>query len=40
MFVRQAALQFKLFTGVEPPLDEMRRVIKRALSPVMIKETE
>ena len=38
MFVRQAGLQFKLFTGVEPPLDAMRRVIKRALSPVTLKE--
>ena len=34
MFVRQAALQFKLFTGQEPPLDLMRKVVRRALSPV------
>jgi 3-dehydroquinate dehydratase/shikimate dehydrogenase len=30
MFVRQACLQFKLFTGVEGPADLMRDVIKRA----------
>lgn len=40
MFVRQAALQFQLFTGKEPPLDLMRRVVKRALSPVRLKEGE
>jgi 3-dehydroquinate dehydratase/shikimate dehydrogenase len=37
MFVRQAAIQFKLFTGKEPPLDVMRKVVKRALSPVTVK---
>jgi 3-dehydroquinate dehydratase/shikimate dehydrogenase len=41
MFVRQAALQFQLFTGRDAPLDLMRSVIKRALSPVAIRdETE
>lgn len=40
MFVRQAALQFKLFTGQEPPLDLMRKVVRRAFSPVTIKEEE
>jgi 3-dehydroquinate dehydratase / shikimate dehydrogenase len=40
MFVRQAALQFKLFTGREPPIDYMSRVVRRALSPVAIKEEE
>jgi 3-dehydroquinate dehydratase/shikimate dehydrogenase len=40
MFVRQAALQFRLFTGKEPPLDVMRKVVKRALSPVMVKTEE
>lgn len=34
MFVRQASLQFKLFTGVDGPADLMREVIKRAISPV------
>jgi 3-dehydroquinate dehydratase/shikimate dehydrogenase len=38
MFVRQAALQFKLFTGQEPPLDLMRQVVKSALSPVALRE--
>jgi 3-dehydroquinate dehydratase / shikimate dehydrogenase len=40
MFVRQAALQFQLFTGVEPSPEVMRKVVKRALSPVTIRETE
>lgn len=34
MFVRQAAKQFKYFTDVEPDLDKMREVMRRALSPV------
>jgi 3-dehydroquinate dehydratase/shikimate dehydrogenase len=40
LFVRQAAHQFKLFTGKEPPLDLMRKVVKRALSPLMMREEE
>jgi 3-dehydroquinate dehydratase/shikimate dehydrogenase len=40
MFVRQAALQFRLFTGKEPPLDLMRSVVRRALSPVRIREDD
>ena len=40
MFVRQAALQFRLFTGLEPPLDLMHRVVKRALSPVAIRDED
>jgi len=32
MFVRQAALQFKLFTGQNAPADLMRDVMKRAIS--------
>ncbi len=40
MFVRQAAVQFRLFTGREPPLDVMRKVVKRALSPVTVKAVE
>lgn len=31
MFVHQAALQFKLFTGQEPPLELMRETVKRRL---------
>lgn len=34
MFIRQAALQFSLFTNLEPPIDLMREEIKRALSPL------
>src|SRR5207244_9252089 len=40
MFVRQAAHQFKLFTGQEAPMDYMERVVRRALSPVAIREEE
>ena len=32
MFVRQAAMQFKLFTGEEAPIDSMRETMKRAIS--------
>ncbi len=32
MFVRQAAMQFKLFTGHDAPADLMREVMKRAIS--------
>ena len=34
MFVRQAMLQFKLFTGEEAPAELMRDVLKRAIGPV------
>ncbi len=40
MFVRQAALQFQLFTGQEPPLDLMRKVVKHALSPIALREED
>lgn len=33
MFVRQACLQFKLFTGQEAPADSMRGELKRAIGP-------
>jgi 3-dehydroquinate dehydratase/shikimate dehydrogenase len=33
MFVRQAAHQFKLYTGKEAPLEVMRDVVKRKLGP-------
>ena len=40
MFVRQAALQFQFFTGREPPLDLMRSVVRRAFSPVVLRDEE
>jgi 3-dehydroquinate dehydratase/shikimate dehydrogenase len=40
MFVRQAAMQFKLFTGREAPLTVMHTVVRRALSPVAIRDDE
>lgn len=40
MFVRQAALQFQLFTGRDVPLDLMRSLVKRALSPVAVRDEE
>ena len=40
LFVRQAALQFRHFTGKEPALDEMRKLVRRALSPVAAREDE
>jgi 3-dehydroquinate dehydratase/shikimate dehydrogenase len=40
LFVRQAALQFRLFTGREPPIELMRKIVKRALSPVSLPEEE
>jgi 3-dehydroquinate dehydratase / shikimate dehydrogenase len=33
MFVRQAALQYKLFTGLDAPAELMRSVLKRAIGP-------
>jgi 3-dehydroquinate dehydratase/shikimate dehydrogenase len=40
LFVRQAALQFQLFTGQPGDVDRMRAMVKRALSPVAIREEE
>jgi 3-dehydroquinate dehydratase/shikimate dehydrogenase len=37
MFVGQAALQFRLFTGQEAPREIMRQVIKQAISPVKVQ---
>ena len=34
MFIRQAALQFFLFTGKEAPSQLMRDTLKRAIGPV------
>lgn len=40
MFVRQAALQFRLFTGKQPPLELMDKAARRALSPIRLTEEE
>jgi 3-dehydroquinate dehydratase/shikimate dehydrogenase len=40
MFVRQAAQQFRLFTGQEPPIALMEKTVRRALSPVVIRDEE
>lgn len=40
MFVRQAAKQFKLFTGQEAPMTMMDQIVRRALSPVSLKTEE
>ncbi len=35
--MRQAALQFELFTTTPAPLDLLYRLVKQALSPVAVK---
>ncbi len=40
MFVRQAAYQYRLFTGLEPPIEVMVKTIKRAISPVNYRDLE
>jgi 3-dehydroquinate dehydratase/shikimate dehydrogenase len=40
LFVRQAALQFKLFTGQDAPLELMHLAAKRALSPVALRDED
>ncbi len=40
MFVRQAEMQFRLFTNHEPPPELMRAVVKRALSPVALSQDD
>lgn len=37
MFIRQAAAQFRAFTGQEPPVDLMRQVAKNALTPITVR---
>jgi 3-dehydroquinate dehydratase/shikimate dehydrogenase len=34
MFVRQAAVQFERFTGIAPPVDQMREILRKAMSPL------
>lgn len=40
MFVRQAAYQYRLFTGNEPPIPVMVKTIKKAISPVNYQDLE
>ncbi|MCY2983367.1 MAG: shikimate dehydrogenase [Planctomycetota bacterium] len=40
MFVRQAAYQYRLFTGLEPPIDVMVKTLKKAISPVNYQDLE
>jgi 3-dehydroquinate dehydratase/shikimate dehydrogenase len=40
LFIRQAALQCEQFTGRPAPVDLFRRVIRRALSPVLLKDED
>ncbi len=40
LFVRQAALQFELFAGVQPPVERMRLAVRRLLSPVTVKSID
>ncbi len=40
LFVRQAAQQFRLFTQREAPIELMRKAVKRALSPVALRDED
>jgi 3-dehydroquinate dehydratase/shikimate dehydrogenase len=40
LFVRQAGAQFQHFTGREPPLELMSKVLRRALSPVTLRDDD
>ena len=40
MFIRQAAYQYKLFTGLTPPTDLMRKTLRLATSPIRYREEE
>jgi 3-dehydroquinate dehydratase / shikimate dehydrogenase len=40
MFVRQAAMQFELFTDQKADVEAMREILRRALSPVTYKDDE
>ncbi len=40
MFIRQAAAQFKYFTGKEASLDSLRTTLRRAISPVRVKTSQ
>jgi 3-dehydroquinate dehydratase/shikimate dehydrogenase len=40
LFVRQAAQQYRLFTGKDAPTDLIRKTVKQVLSPVTVKHEE
>jgi len=40
MFVRQAAYQYRLFTGKEPPIEAMTKALRRAISPLNYNNLE
>jgi 3-dehydroquinate dehydratase/shikimate dehydrogenase len=40
LFIRQAALQFEHFTGHKAPVELFRKVVRRALSPVLIRDED
>jgi hypothetical protein len=40
MFVGQAALQYRLFTGQDPPVDLMRQTFRRAISAAKLAPEE
>jgi 3-dehydroquinate dehydratase/shikimate dehydrogenase len=40
LFIRQAALQFEHFTGDKAPVELFRKVVRRALSPVLIQDED
>jgi 3-dehydroquinate dehydratase / shikimate dehydrogenase len=40
MFVRQAAYQYKLFTGLTPPIEVMRKTLRVATSPIKYREED
>jgi 3-dehydroquinate dehydratase/shikimate dehydrogenase len=40
MFIRQAAIQFRLFTGLEAPIDLLRQLAHKALSPVNLGQDD
>lgn len=40
LFVRQAGMQFHLFTGKDPPYEVMAKAMRRALSPLTTAEAE
>jgi 3-dehydroquinate dehydratase/shikimate dehydrogenase len=40
LFVRQAAVQFEHFTGRKAPIELFRKIVRRALSPVVLRDEE